>query len=153
MEIISKSLMKLFFAEKHEVLDAIPPLHVLAHSAAGGHLTRFVSSLLDKDIVKEHDVFAQRIRKLCFSDSTHNIQWTQSRNCQILFSLIACMSSSAYHPAHHRHSAKAVVCRIEQEFDANQPLPPGAMEPTKGTLTAKMMRVKQNRRSADAQLR
>ena len=96
MEVISKSLNKLFLDNSNEdnIYDTlggmtappstttshayfydIPPLHILVHSAGGGYLMRFLLNLLETNKINEYETLVQQIKKLCLTDSTHNIQW------------------------------------------------------------------------------
>ena len=74
METFQESVRSLFQQEcSAEVEDAIIPandghIYVLAHSAAGGQLVRY---LLDKN----QSALLPRIRSITFTDSTHSVQW------------------------------------------------------------------------------
>lgn len=88
MEVINHSLSHLFgggeetaaaVAERTKTgIPAIPglqskrPLYVLAHSASGGYLTRYLSQGVARETL------LPRIRRIVFTDSTHNLQWYKS---------------------------------------------------------------------------
>lgn len=63
MDVTSKSL-------DHVALKG--PLYVLAHSAAGGYLVRYMM---------DNNSLVNQISGLVFTDSTHNIQWTREDLC------------------------------------------------------------------------
>jgi hypothetical protein len=49
------------------------PLFVLAHSAAGGYFVRYLL------LGQRRKVLQKKIQAICFTDSTHNIQWAKPR--------------------------------------------------------------------------
>lgn len=81
MEVVYHSLTYLFGGETDAVEGpAITasaglsrrPLYILAHSASGGYLTRYLSQGVAREIL------LNQIRRIAFTDSTHNLQWYKS---------------------------------------------------------------------------
>jgi pimeloyl-ACP methyl ester carboxylesterase len=85
--------------------------HILAHSAGGGYLVRYLLGHYDR--VKE------RCRKLVFTDSTHNVQWAKHNPdlYQFLQSHSICLyvrnnsESTTDTFSKHKHSAAGEICK------------------------------------------
>lgn len=77
MDTIDRSLTFLFGSYVSECPP--PSLLILAHSAAGGYLARYLSN------GKARQLLLQSIRSLLFTDSTHNIQWVQNNPILLQF--------------------------------------------------------------------
>ncbi|KAL3939266.1 MAG: hypothetical protein SGARI_001434, partial [Bacillariaceae sp.] len=70
MTCLELSLTKLFEKDDNQQRR---PLYILAHSAAGGYLVRYL--LLGQC----RSIMIENLRAICFTDSTHNIQWAKPR--------------------------------------------------------------------------
>eukprot|EP01082_Thalassiosira_pseudonana_P003833 g2713.t1 g2713 contig12:664282-666276(-) len=53
-----------------DIISAEGSIYVLAHSAAGGHLVRYL-------LAQQDGALLSRIKSISFTDSTHSIQWTK----------------------------------------------------------------------------
>jgi len=77
MDTMDRSLTFLFGSYGSEYPP--PSIYILAHSAAGGYLTRYLFG------GQARQVLLQSIRALVFTDSTHNIQWVQKDTALVQF--------------------------------------------------------------------
>mmetsp|Transcript_12055 Transcript_12055/g.28861 ORF Transcript_12055/g.28861 Transcript_12055/m.28861 type:complete len:440 (+) Transcript_12055:214-1533(+) len=83
MEVVNHSLTYLFGSGETSTDTRIPtasaglskrPLYILAHSAAGGYLTRYLSQGVARETL------LRQINRVVFTDSTHNLQWYKNKN-------------------------------------------------------------------------
>ncbi|CAJ1931085.1 unnamed protein product [Cylindrotheca closterium] len=81
------------------------PLYIIAHSAAGGYLTRYLSQGVARETL------LRQINRVAFTDSTHNLQWyNKDQRLWVYLQSSKCLyirNNSAPRPFGNHHAKKA----------------------------------------------